>query len=403
MHRRTDWLWKSGVLAACILLLSLCLLWVPAVFAVSSGQAVPGSSMAVAQETPTEDPTVTALSKEQLQEQVRQLQLQNDRSFGAWLWSSASGIATAALATLTALLLAFFPFRQWLGSLQADRSRQAEELFQQVVTNLGSDKPSAQLGGAVALQRFLEPGYERFVRQVFELSVVYLQLQDGVQRTIPARPGNQMAPPPHPGSAGGVDDYVPPGPFNQALTLAFKRAFPAIRDDLKKRDKKRDPQFNQRDLDARGIHLENADLFRASLDEVWMPDAWLHNAFLQEAHLSSAQLGNARMLHANLSNADLSSADLADAVITNAYLTGADLSNATLARAILKDTDLSDADLQGADLSDADLTGATLQGVRYRSKKLNLLDAQGKPYTLEPTQWPQGFDPQAAGAICVDG
>ena len=47
--------------------------------------------------------------------------------------------------------------------------------------------------------------------------------------------------------------------------------------------------------------------------------------------------------------------------------------------------DLSGADITGRDLSDADLTGATLTGIKYDSR----------------TRWPQGFDPERAGATLV--
>ncbi|HEY6286785.1 MAG TPA: pentapeptide repeat-containing protein [Ktedonobacteraceae bacterium] len=97
----------------------------------------------------------------------------------------------------------------------------------------------------------------------------------------------------------------------------------------------------------------------------------------------------------------LNGADLRDT-----DLSGIDLSSASycVSRAIVincaatkNNIDLSDANLSGAILSGADLQGAT-----YNTIQMIVNDAQGNPLTLEPTQWPQGFDPKAAGAICID-
>jgi hypothetical protein len=66
-------------------------------------------------------------------------------------------------------------------------------------------------------------------------------------------------------------------------------------------------------------------------------------------------------------------------------LRGRDLRGADLAGAFLVNTDLSDTDLRGVDLTGADLDGACLRDAIY--------DAQ--------TRWPEGFEPQRFGAVCV--
>jgi len=59
-------------------------------------------------------------------------------------------------------------------------------------------------------------------------------------------------------------------------------------------------------------------------------------------------------------------------------------------------------------MSDADLSNATnlntadLSRAEYNTKPMQVKNAQVNSVTLGPTQWPQGFDPQAKGAICVD-
>jgi len=75
---------------------------------------------------------------------------------------------------------------------------------------------------------------------------------------------------------------------------------------------------------------------------------------------------------------------------------------ANLAGADLRDANLASADLKGADLTGAKLRGANFRGAKYNSKPMRVTNAQGNPVTDQPTRWPQGFYPQAMGAVCVD-
>ena len=94
----------------------------------------------------------------------------------------------------------------------------------------------------------------------------------------------------------------------------------------------------------------------------------------------------------DLHGADLRGADLHDADLRGAFLRGADLQYADLGLAYLG----------YADLRGAFLRGANLHTAFYNTKTIHVKDAQGNSLTIEPTQWSQGFDPKAAGAICVD-
>ncbi len=89
---------------------------------------------------------------------------------------------------------------------------------------------------------------------------------------------------------------------------------------------------------------------------------------------------------AGLRNIDLSDANLIWANLWGAGLDGADRTGVDLRQAKLYG-----ANLRGADLRKADLTGA----------KLESADLRGARYSLNTT-WPDGFDPQAAGAVLVD-
>ncbi len=112
--------------------------------------------------------------------------------------------------------------------------------------------------------------------------------------------------------------------------------------------------------------------------------------------LSWVDLGGTNLSRANLSRANLSGAYLMNANLSRAYLFGAnlsraDLSNANLSRARLGVADLSRANLSMANLSNAELTNANLSGAKYtKNHKL-----------FKDTIWPEGFDPDAAGAILI--
>lgn len=97
-------------------------------------------------------------------------------------------------------------------------------------------------------------------------------------------------------------------------------------------------------------------------------------------------LAGVEWAHASLWNADLKGAFLASSNLANADLVGANLKEAILWGANLKDAKFRSANLVRADLQRADLNGADFYRATY-----SLL-----------TQWPDDFDPVAAGALLVD-
>ena len=118
----------------------------------------------------------------------------------------------------------------------------------------------------------------------------------------------------------------------------------------------------------------------------------LRRAKLSKAKLTEVNLNHAEMYEADLSYADLKKANLSWIGLGRADLIGADLTGADLTEALLYGAYLNFAKLIGADLSNANLVGANLNGA-------NLTDANlsGAVYN-DGTQWPEGFDPVAAGA-----
>ena len=108
----------------------------------------------------------------------------------------------------------------------------------------------------------------------------------------------------------------------------------------------------------------------------------------------------------NVYGFDLSSADFATATsppnLRGVVLNSDNLYGANLSEVDLRQADLGNAYLQGANLQGAKLEGANLKGARYNTNTIQVKDVQGNPLTLQPTQWPQGFDPKSAGSTCVD-
>jgi uncharacterized protein YjbI with pentapeptide repeats len=105
--------------------------------------------------------------------------------------------------------------------------------------------------------------------------------------------------------------------------------------------------------------------------ENWDEANWLA-AWLPGSNMSKGSFVHATLKAANLTGAKLAQADLSGADLRDALLDDADLSGASLERADLRLTSL-----KGATLTGADLTGAL-----YDDK----------------TVWPDGFDPDKAGA-----
>jgi len=94
-----------------------------------------------------------------------------------------------------------------------------------------------------------------------------------------------------------------------------------------------------------------------------------------------------------LSEINLSEARLAGADLSGAIMTEADLNRAYLHQANLTRANLNGVDLRGAILTEADLSRAYLH-----QAKLNGANLRGVSYS-STTTWPDGFDPEKAGAV----
>ncbi len=143
------------------------------------------------------------------------------------------------------------------------------------------------------------------------------------------------------------------------------------------------PRQDLSGIDLSKANLTQADLRKADLERASLSGAELNHADLREANLRWASLRGAELVGANLQKANLKDANLSG-ILTRPHIPE-DLKTAKVQTAR---TNLSGASLQRASLIDADLSGADLTGANLR-----------QAHYSDKTTWPQGFQPQASGAI----
>jgi uncharacterized protein YjbI with pentapeptide repeats len=288
--------------------------------------------LAQAKDTPTvADPTVTALEKEQLAQQIDQLKNQNN-----WYWTSASTF----FSTIALLVAGIFGAIRWFSDRRIERDKRAEERFLTVVTGLGGEREETKVGAAIMLRTFLGSGYQQFHSQAFDLAVANLRLRKATT--------NQS----------NNDASEPLTPLAQALVTVFKEAFPLARDLLKQ-----DPRY----FNASEVQLDRAYLSGADLRTIWMPQAYLRDAILNRVDLTDALLSDTVFVGAELKGAQFTNAQLRRANLSHTTLTGANLSRTKLRGAICIGANFSEADLSGADLPGANLTQTDIE----KAKSLN--------------------------------
>ena len=172
-----------------------------------------------------------------------------------------------------------------------------------------------------------------------------------------------------------------------------------------------------------GIQLPNANLVQANLQSAKLP-----LANLQEARLDVSHLQGALLIGTDLRGASLVRANLSQAILTNAYLSCSfdrkERQCTSLLGAQLQGAELSGANLQGAEIFAAQFQRAFLIGTDFRgtiidNSVLSSVNFEGARYTDDkfppelcskflqgndgscPTQFPEDFDPRAAGMILV--
>ena len=179
---------------------------------------------------------------------------------------------------------------------------------------LGNDVLAVRLGGIYALQRLAEEHPVQYHVQVMQLLCAFAR---------------------HPTRDEGVE------------TKPDREEEPQLRQDVQAvmtaisacHARQLEPEDRAGfDLDLRGAHLANAELWRAALS-----DAILDGANLSGAELADADLSDAWLQRTDLSNTALQRANLSLALLDNANLSDAKLPGANLSGTTLFDTNLSSA------------------------------------------------------------
>lgn len=143
--------------------------------------------------------------------------------------------------------------------------------------------------------------------------------------------------------------------------------------------------------DMQGVHRGMAP----RIQTINFEEADLNNANLQKAELSGVNFNKAHLFNAKLQEADLFGANLQDANLVGAEFQGAILAEVNFCNAKMMGANLKNANLNGANLSSAEIY------LMNNGYKLGGINVEGATYN-DTTQWPEGFDPEAAGAIKVD-
>jgi hypothetical protein len=283
------------------------------------------------------------------------------------------GVRTASLALLAGtigVVGAVYTAR----SFALNRAGQLTDRFTKAIEQLGHSALDVRLGGIYALERIARDSEEDHP-QVIEVLTAYVRehapKSDASGQEYEAAAENADA-------LQGTKPKRPPTDVQAVLTVLGRRRLAH-------------EQGAQPVLDLGSTDLSGANLFRANLQ-----GAILSEANLSEANLGEADLQSTIASSANLSGADLHHANLQAAMLTDANVSGANLSTANLQGAFLSGSNFANARLFKADLRTTALYRADLREA-VELIEADLRDA-GYDHT---TTWPDGFVPEASGALEV--
>jgi uncharacterized protein YjbI with pentapeptide repeats len=288
------------------------------------------------------------LQTEKLRQEVRQLQIENDRLTSPW-----QSIPTYAtfITAVVAVAGVFLTIWKQFSERQRDRAqreaesrRQLDEKFSSIVSDIGSANQSLQVSAIVSLMTFLRPEYFEFHEQVYLILLANLKLESSSQ-------------------------------VNRLLIQAFEKALAL------NLEAHRDPahpleldltRTNLYHANLSGLDLSNADLGFANLRLANLMSTNLFRAKgmevnLEKAKLTGANLNEARFAKANLANAHLHDANLVAATLKGANLNGTEFFKAKLQSAHFDDADIKEAHFEQANLRDTYFKGAKLSDSTLRS------------------------------------
>jgi uncharacterized protein YjbI with pentapeptide repeats len=276
----------------------------------------------------------TSLEQAKLRQEIRKLELENERT------SSLLGGFLALAPFITALVaIVGISLTIWkqIGEnakdreqREADSLRRFDESYTRAVENLCSDSPALQISAAASLPTFLKHRYKEFHTALFGLLVANLKIDRD----------------------RAVKSFLIQA-FEQALRLQLEKTDPDVRGEL-----------NLSRADLRGVDLEGLDLTRFGAID-------LADADLSHANLTGAILRRTRGYKVTLVSTRLSRSDLEEARLNHARASDVRLHDVSLISATLKDADLRQGQFQRARLQSAHLERADLRGAHFEGANLN--------------------------------
>jgi uncharacterized protein YjbI with pentapeptide repeats len=276
------------------------------------------------------------LQKEKLRQEIRKLQLDNEKLNNPWeVILSYSPFFTVLVAAMGILVTIWKQIYESSRQRKLDRDqrevdsmRRLDEKFTSIVTNLGSDSPPLQASAAVSVMTFLRPEYKAFYEQVFLILLANLKIKH-----------NKV--------------------INKLLITAFSLAIRKYLEYAQENDK-------NVELDLSHSYLDRVDLSGLDINQ-----ADVAFAQLRSANLTNANLHRVRGMKAILDKARLSRANLYEARFRQAQFRDAQFHEANIGAADLKETDLRGAQFHQAKMQSAHLDNAKLIGARFEQANLD--------------------------------
>lgn len=151
---------------------------------------------------------------------------------------------------------------------------------------------------------------------------------------------------------------------------------------------------------VRGVYLRKANLQGVNLVQSNLKGADLYLANLKKAELRHIILESADLRRAELEDADLSQAKLMKVDLRSTHLNHTDFSFTFLNSADFRFAKIYMAIFNGAHLDKASLCSVDLRNIQFDSNTT----WTGVKFNIgsNGTQWPEDFDPEAAGCILVE-
>ena len=294
-------------------------------------------------ETSSQPMSQIELESEKLRQEIRQLEIENNRLNSPWQTvSSYITLITAAVAVAGVFVTLWKQFSERerdREQRESESRRRLDEKFSTIVANMGSENSSIQVSAAISLMTFLRDEYTEFHEQVYLILLANLKLKHNRQ-------------------------------VNRLLIQAFEKAIRLKLETIRKLH------------DSQGLDLTDTNLYRIDLSGLDLSNIDIAFAELNLANLKSTILYRVKGFETNLEKARLTDAILNEARLAKANLEDAHLHRANLVSSNLKETNLRGAQFFQAKLQSAHLENADLSGAKFEQADLNDTYFQGAKFNL---------------------